>query len=54
MEQISVKKENNEINSWGSNERFDNLTSSELRDKRNEYERQYLQEVPVKDNCRII
>jgi len=43
----------NEINSWDSNGRFGNLTSNELRDRRDEYERQYLMEIPAKQDCRI-
>ena len=42
------------MNSWDSSRRFDNLTSSELRNKRDEYERQYLQEVPPKQECRVM
>lgn len=43
-----------EINLRDEIRRFENLTSNELWSKRDEYERQYLQEVPVKNNCQIM
>jgi len=46
----------NEINSYETNGRFNNLTSSELREKRDRYERQYEAQIeaPIKSGDCVI
>ena len=50
----SIIKLTNEMYSWDSNGRFDNLTFNTLRDRRNEYERQCLMEISAKQECKIM